>query len=1372
MGLQSHPSVTGGVNCASINELHGMIPLRLLTLGTLRLEPPVTAVLGGRRKELVLLAYLARRAAQAVRREELAALLWEAKDQARSRASLRQALHRLKQVVPDGLEVSATEVSLVEGAVELDATAFELEIAAGELRQAVERWEGDFLQGAEQAGGEAFRVWLESEREGLRRKRGWALERLTREAEERGAWAEAAGWAQRWAEARPAEEAAHSRLVEALRLGGRPAEAAERHAAFVTWLRREIGDEPSAAFLQLARTHRTPAPEVRGSGAAALFTPDLIGRGANFAELAATWRTVEQGEGAVVLVEGEEGIGRTRLCREFSRWVAGREVPALRLEAAAYESDRDLPLSVARRLLAALPGAPGLAGAPDAALGELSALLPALRQRFPRLPEASGEEAAFAGALNVVLRDVAAEVPILLLLDDFSAADPATRRLVLELARDPPPCVLLLLTDRSDLLEAGAPGAALRPLPAVRRIRLQPLGGTEVEALLASMLTLAPEERHPLARALHAECGGNPLYIVELVHALAEEKRLALDAEGFWKLTTPLDGESLPLPETLRDAVRERLARLEPGPHAVLDAAAVLGPVSEPALIETVAGLAPAEFSAALDALLSRRLLRENEAPAGYHFSHEIVRRIGYEHLSPARREALHRAALRALQSGAAVREVEPTRLAFHRTRAGPPPRDPGRARRRWALAATLLLLPLLIPAVFLLRRDGAPASSPATVAVLPFALQGDPEFAYLREGVAKLLSTGLDGAAGLRVVDPHVLLAAASRESGGIVDPRRAQVLAARFGAGRYLLGNITAAGGRLQVSASLYDASGELQATVHATAEDEAGIFGLVDQLTRELLATLHPGTRGRLTGAAATTTSSLAALKAYLNGESELRVGQFQGAAEAFGRALAEDSTFALASYRRAVAAEWLKDPGLEEESIGRAMRHRARLPERYRRLIEAYEAGYRGAADEAERLYRAVLRTHPDDAVAWSRLAEVQIHYNPMRGRSLAESRSAFERAVALDPTNAEALWHLAQLSTTERRSAALDSLLPQLSGGEYGALWRLIGALLRDDSLGTARIRAELEGAPDEQLYEAAWRVPLFTREFGEGVRLAALLTGGGRSDRWRAAGQILTAHAELARGRVRAADRALRAAERLDRPVALPYRGLFAALPFLPAAAGELRSLRRELESWDAAAPLSPPVEHPLLDLHESVRPELRLYLLGLLSVRLDEREAARAYAAALERRESSGKVHGLARDLALGIEARNALREGRAAEALAALERARLAPPATAVSFSPFHSQALERFTRAELLRLLGRDEEALQWYASVAESPPFGYLYLAPGHLRQGEIHERLGNRQQAAQHYALFVELWQECDPELQPLVVEARARLGRLRAGVGR
>jgi tetratricopeptide (TPR) repeat protein len=80
--------------------------------------------------------------------------------------------------------------------------------------------------------------------------------------------------------------------------------------------------------------------------------------------------------------------------------------------------------------------------------------------------------------------------------------------------------------------------------------------------------------------------------------------------------------------------------------------------------------------------------------------------------------------------------------------------------------------------------------------------------------------------------------------------------------------------------------------------------------------------------------------------------------------------------------------------------------------------------------------------------------------------------------------------------------------------------------------------------------------------------------------------------------------------------------------------------------------------------------------------------------------------------------------------------------------------------------LRDLGRDDEALRWYATQGQSTIPDLIYLAPAHLRQAEIHERRGDRAEAIADYRRFVELWSECDPELRPLVDDARRHLARL------
>ena len=96
----------------------------------------------------------------------------------------------------------------------------------------------------------------------------------------------------------------------------------------------------------------------------------------------------------------------------------------------------------------------------------------------------------------------------------------------------------------------------------------------------------------------------------------------------------------------------------------------------------------------------------------------------------------------------------------------------------------------------------------------------------------------------------------------------------------------------------------------------------------------------------------------------------------------------------------------------------------------------------------------------------------------------------------------------------------------------------------------------------------------------------------------------------------------------------------------------------------------------------------------------------------------------------------------------------------------SPFYSQSFPRYLRAMLLEESGRLEEALRWYGSFAEVSAYDLVHMAPSHLRRAEIHDRRGENDEAAPHYARFVELWSNADPELRPLVERAEARLAEL------
>jgi DNA-binding SARP family transcriptional activator len=540
--------------------------LRLITLGAPRLvDADGRDVAHGQRKLLALLAYVARRAPRPVTREELAALMWGERPEENARASLRQALFQLKRSLGDVLDVTAETAALRPGGLAVDAAEFEADVIAGRYREAGLRWTGEFLLGAEDAGGESFRVWLEGERARLRRLFTRALEELTGNAAGRGAWAEAVTWAERWADMLPLDERPHRRLVELLSLAGRATEALARHAGYGARVRAEFGRPPSEEFLrlgaQLERQTRASAATApargNGSGSGTLRAPEMVGREGSFAELTAAWHEARRGRATVVVLEGDAGVGKTRLADEFLRTVEPRRNSFVVLRARAYDADHEVRLALTRELLAPLRDAPGLLGAPRAALAELARLVPGVREQIRDLPGPSDYARALDEAIARILTDVAAEAPVLMFVDDLPRTDPESRRLVLSIARRLPwdARVLMLLTSRTG--EMGRP-EELRDLRGLRRVHIEPLPLVDVEALLSSMAPLAPEAHRALAERLVAETGGVASTIVDTIMSMVDDRHLVPDANGTWRLAAPGDARPAGLSDFVSRALRGR----------------------------------------------------------------------------------------------------------------------------------------------------------------------------------------------------------------------------------------------------------------------------------------------------------------------------------------------------------------------------------------------------------------------------------------------------------------------------------------------------------------------------------------------------------------------------------------------------------------------------------------------------------------------------------------------------------------------------------------------------------------------------------------------------------------------------------------------
>jgi tetratricopeptide (TPR) repeat protein len=345
----------------------------------------------------------------------------------------------------------------------------------------------------------------------------------------------------------------------------------------------------------------------------------------------------------------------------------------------------------------------------------------------------------------------------------------------------------------------------------------------------------------------------------------------------------------------------------------------------------------------------------------------------------------------------------------------------------RTALLTALGVLAAVLAWVAWDRWSGiARPGEPDLVAVLPFGVVGAEESAYLGELIATHLAGRLDGAGPLRTVSPRVLTPVTHGEPVVPDDAARGRSLAARVGAGLYVIGEAVEQPGGIEIRAALYDRAADRRPVARAQADGAIDdVVRLTDELALQLLA---PRDRpGEAPSLGRELTRSLPALRAYLQGEAAYRAGRFDDAVPWFEEAVAFDSTFAAAFYRLAVSAEWAGRSDVARAAAAAAMTLAARMAPREASLLEAFRAYTRGNAVLAEWHYRNLLSANAADVEAWSMLGETLFHYNAERGRQFTAAREPFERALALEPGNANTLLHLVRLAAFERRQRDLDGL---------------------------------------------------------------------------------------------------------------------------------------------------------------------------------------------------------------------------------------------------------------------------------------------------------------------------------------------------------
>jgi tetratricopeptide (TPR) repeat protein len=381
----------------------------------------------------------------------------------------------------------------------------------------------------------------------------------------------------------------------------------------------------------------------------------LIGRETPLeAMLALAQLTLPAGRGAVLWVEGEAGIGKTRLLREFADKAdaLGAPVWAGQCPPAGSACDLGLFIDLFRRRLGLPPGA-----APEAVAAALEAAgWPAdgtawgsAVQALLATPEPTVDPAA--------LRDLFAALAspphgLVLLLDDLHWIDPASSDLLLHISNLIASTPLLLVCAlRWDEAESSDDRvikvhSLMRP-EQVLRLHLDRLSDAEAERLLSELLA---DDDLPadLRDFVLKRSEGNPFYIEEMVRTLIEQDYLHRRA-GRWQIDLSVNLQELPLPASLGALIQSRVDRLAPEPKVLLQCAAVIGGVFEEGLLALVSE--QPGVSAALTRLEARGLLRRTARVHLWQFTHTLIETAVYATLLPAQRQALHQRVAEALEA-------------------------------------------------------------------------------------------------------------------------------------------------------------------------------------------------------------------------------------------------------------------------------------------------------------------------------------------------------------------------------------------------------------------------------------------------------------------------------------------------------------------------------------------------------------------------------------------------------------------------------------------------------------------------------------------------------------------------------------------------
>jgi tetratricopeptide (TPR) repeat protein/DNA-binding SARP family transcriptional activator len=602
-----------------------------------------------------------------VRRDEVIYLFWPDQEESVARRNLRKLLHRARQKV-SGIEAEGESLRWL---VSTDVQAWQDAVERRDWLAASSHYRGPLLDGLEGEGAGEYGAWLEGAREGC--KRGWQRA-LFGQAEVSGGYpVEALPLLRRLLEVDPLDEEVVHAYLHCLAAAGRYDEMSRVYKAFAKRLGDELEIEPGEDLRALVERFRDqakatletlpgveapkperPASHREPSVRAAIFLNNVgfVGRERELARLHDHLAFAQGGQRNAVAIEGEAGVGKTRLVEEFLATSAPEQV----FRGRCFERELAAPLEPIHSALAALA---------DGTLPR-----PVGDGRF-WTTDPSDRSIIHQGLMAQLLRAARESRGAVLFIDDVQWADAATLEFLsyaVKRVRGEP--VLVVLSFRRE--DRRALESWLLPLAERRTLDVLSLGRLEAEPLqllLKNLSTLKAQDLLWLTELLLRESEGNAFYVVEYLRWLHDSGVIELDAA---QRIAALRREHLAkasLPEGVRALLWARYRSLDEASCELLDLAAVIGRSFALGLLERASGRDPLALWSTLEPLIAAGLVTEVSSEMSsehYSLSHDKLRQTVYESIGPPIKRSLHARVAEASQ----LQNVDHAELAHHYLRA------------------------------------------------------------------------------------------------------------------------------------------------------------------------------------------------------------------------------------------------------------------------------------------------------------------------------------------------------------------------------------------------------------------------------------------------------------------------------------------------------------------------------------------------------------------------------------------------------------------------------------------------------------------------------------------------------------------------------